>query len=194
MAEPRNRDPNAPQNPPNSIVNPEVRRTALRTYLLPIVALFVVIGLALLYWSIRPPITERAANQIERDPNVEGTAGERSRGDDTAGGHEPQPAPDSTREELERRMGRPITDLGGVLGGSALGDAGRRVELSGVIVERVESATSFWVRDEDVRVRVVAPAAAAETVSAGQRVQIIGVVERTGETPHIRASSVSAAK
>ena len=194
----RNPDPNAPQNPPNSVVNRDVRRTALRTYLGPIIALFAIVGLVLLYWASRPPAVERAANDVERDdPNVEGTAGERNPGGATSsgvdaqpGGHEPQRTPESTREEVEHRGGDTVTELGELLDEGARGEVGRRVEISDVDVERVESPTSFWVKDGNARVQVVAPTAGVE-VRQGQQVHITGVAERSGNTLRIRASKVT---
>lgn len=193
MAEysPRNPDPNAPQNPPNSVVNREVRSTALRTYLLPLVALFAVIGLTLLYWSSRPPATERAANLPDReDANVAGTAGERNADENSPGGHEPQRTPDSTREEVEHRAGQTVTELGALLEESAHGEIGRRVEVADVDVDQVDSPTSFWVKDGNARVHVVAPAASIE-VRPGQQVDVTGVAERSGNSLRIRASRVT---
>jgi hypothetical protein len=193
MAEysPQNPDPNAPQNPPNSVVNRDVRRTALRTYLLPIVALFAVIGLTLLYWSSRPPATERAANLPDReDANVAGTAGERNPDENSPGGHEPQRTPDSAREEVEHRGGHTVTELGDLLEENAHGEIGRRVEVADVDVDQVDSPTSFWVKDGNARVHVVAPAAGTE-VRPGQQVDVVGVAERSGTTLRIRASRVT---
>jgi hypothetical protein len=193
MAEysPRHPDPNAPQNPPNSVVNRDVRRTALRTYLLPIIALFVVVGLTLVYWASRPPAVEREANLPPReDANVAGTAGERNPDETSPGGHEPQPAPESTSDELEHRGGRVLTELGALLEENAHGDVGRRVEIADVDVDQVDGPTSFWVKDGNARVHVVAPSAGFE-VRPGQQVNISGVAERSGDVLRIRASKVS---
>jgi hypothetical protein len=193
MAEysPRDPDPNAPQNPPQSVANRDVRRTALRTYLLPIVGLFLVIGLALLYWASRPPVSERAANQPSReDPNVAGTAGERNPDDNSPGGHEPQRTPDSTADEIQHRGGHAVTELGALLEENAHGEIGRRVEIQDVDVEQVDSPTSFWVRDGNARVQVIAPSAGAQ-VRQGQQVNLTGVAERSGNVLRIRASKVS---
>jgi hypothetical protein len=193
MAEysPRNPDPNAPQNPPQSVANRGVRRRALRTYLLPLVALFVLIGLALLYWIPRGPVDERTAGQVAQgDANVAGTAGERNPDPDSPGGSDPQPVPNSTRDELEQRGGHVVTELGALLDERAMADAGRRVEISDVDVEEVESPTSFWVKDGNARVQVIAPASSAK-VQTGQQVNIVGVAERDGKTLRIRASRIS---
>ena len=178
----RHRDPNAPKNPPNSVVNPRVRRTALWLYLGPIVALFVLAGLAWLYWNSRPaPGGEQVA---EREvPRAEGTAG-----NTTPGGFDPQPAPESTREEIEHRGGAAMTELG-----AALDDpnaVGRRIEVTEVDVEQVDRPGLFWVRDGRIRVAVAAPANSPE-VRVGQRVNITGVVERRDGAPRIRATRVS---
>lgn len=186
MDETRDRDANAPQNPPNSVVNKDVRRTALRTYLLPLIVFFAVIGAALLYWATRPPQQQVGrANDPDRDiPRAEGTAG-----NTTPGGHEPQPTPDSTRGEVEHRGGNAVTELGELLDERARGEVGRRVEVSDVEVERVDGPTSFWVKDGNARVQVVTAKSGAD-VRVGQHVNITGVAERSGETLRIRASKV----
>lgn len=183
MAQPdRNRSPNPLENPPDSVVNPRVRRTALWLYVGPIVAFFVLAGIALFYWSTRP---ERSAEQAaEREvPRAEGTAGST-----TPGGFEPQPAPRSTRDEIENRGGAVLTELGAAL--DEPGAVGRRIEVSEVEVERVDGPRLFWVRDGNVRVAVTAPANSPE-LRAGQRADIIGVVERRDGARHIRATRVS---
>ena len=61
MAEPRNdwgrperyEDTVDPRNPPNSVINPHVRTTAFWAYLGPILAMFIIIGIALIYWMTR---------------------------------------------------------------------------------------------------------------------------------------------
>jgi hypothetical protein len=186
MAEYRNHDPNAPQNPPNSVVNRDVRRTALRTYLGPLVVLFAFVGIALLYWATRPPQPGPEADRMERDvPRAQGTAG-----NTTPGGHEPQPAPDSTRHEITQRGGHVVSELGDLLDEKARADVGRRVEIADVDVESVESPTTFWVKDGNARVQVVAAEGVAD-VRAGQQVHITGIAERAGDTLRIRASKVS---
>ena len=193
MAEysPRNPDPNAPQNPPNSVVNRDVRRTALRTYLFPILAFCAVVGLTLLYWAGRPPANEREANLPDRgDPNVAGTAGERNPDDNSPGGHNPDPKPGSTADELEFRGVRVVTELGELVDEKAHVEAGRRVEIEDVDVDQVDSPTSFWVRDGNARVNVVAPSTGAD-VRPGQQVTISGVAQRQGDVLRIRASKVS---
>jgi hypothetical protein len=173
------------------VVNRDVRRTALRTYLGPIVGLFVLVGLTLLYWASRPPATERAANQPDRDdPNVSGTAGERNPDENSPGGFDPQRTPDSTREEIEHRGGAAVTELGDLLDEKARGEVGRPVEISDVDVELVESPTSFWVKDGNARVQVIAPSAATP-VRQGQQVNITGVAERSGDSLRIRASRIA---
>ena len=193
MAEysPRNPDPNAPQNPPQSVVNRGVRRTALRTYMLPLVAFFVVVGLTLFYWAARPPANEREANLPEpRDSNVAGTAGERNPDPDSPGGHNPDRTPGSTADELQHRGVRLVTELGELLDDKSQVEIGRRVEVSDVDVDQVDGPTTFWIKDGNARVQVVAPSAGME-VRPGQQVNVSGVAERDGKTIRIRASKVT---
>ena len=94
-------DTHDPKNPPNSVVNADVARMAFWSYLGPVVALFVIVGVALIYWTSRG-----SATRDLREPetgNPVGTAGERSPGLGTPGGHNPEPRPRSTNDELRSR-------------------------------------------------------------------------------------------
>lgn len=197
--QPRDRDPNAPQHPPRSVLNRGVRRRALLTYLPPIVLFFVGAAVLLAYWaSVRP---ETGRDVARGEPRAEGTAGdaadqpgtegERGRTGDTPGGHNPDPRPAGPREEAERRGGAIITELGEILEHDASGTLGRGVAVSDVDVERVESPTLFWIRDGNARIAVAAPTG-SPTVRAGQSVNVSGVVERAGGAVRIRASRVEA--
>lgn len=188
MAEYHDPARHAPENPPNSVVNPTVRRTALRTYLGPIAVFFAVIGVALVYWANRPagapPEDDRSA--LEQPAGTAGAAPERA---DTPGGHDPQPRPETTREEIAHRGGQALTELGAVIENGGRGEIGRRVEVHDVEVERIESPTLVWVRDGNARVAVVMPA--GRNVVTGDQIDIVGVVERAGDSARIRASRVA---
>lgn len=106
---------------------------------------------------------------------------------------EPQPTPGSARDEIQSRAGATITELGGVLEHDSRTVDGRRVEVHGVDVERVESPTIFWIRDGNARVAVVT-APGASSVQAGQTVNVTGVVERAGASVRIRASRIEQSK
>jgi hypothetical protein len=184
MAEPqRTRGPHAPVNPPSSVVNRGVRRTALRTYLGTIILFFVGVGVALVYWATRQP---RPVDDVSREiPRAEGTAGER-----TDGGRNPDPKPASPRDEVEYRAGSVITRVDQIFEDGGRDTVGRRVELETVKVERVESPTLFWIDAEGRRLAIVG---AHSDVQAGQTVKIVGAVERFGDALRIRASRVEAA-
>jgi hypothetical protein len=68
---------------------------------------------------------------------------------------------------------------------------GRRVEIKGVTIERVESPALFWVRDGNARVPVIAPPSGAQ-VKAGESVDLTGTVQRVGTELRIRATRVEA--
>lgn len=196
MAETRdNRDPQyeettAPQNPPNSMVNPVARTTWLGSSvgILAIVFVIVVAGFG---WVL----VQRELGKGGRTPNSEtiGTSGVRDNG---PGGFDPAPEPRSTRDELEfRGVGdRPqgptglnaddITDAGAVKNASA----GSRVRLMNVAVERADGDT-FWIRAGDATLAVITPGG-TPTVRAGQQVNVTGTIEATGETRRIRASRI----
>lgn len=101
MAEPRSdwsrteRDETVdPRNPPNSVVNSAVRTTALWAYLGPIVGLFVIVAIVLLYWMAR---------DSRPDDETLGSEPVGTAGTVTPGGREPAPHPKNTQEELKRR-------------------------------------------------------------------------------------------
>ena len=184
-----------PENPPNSVLNPEVRRTAVWTYLGIIAAVFVLAGGALLYWMAADPEGRPSGSE----PSAIGTSGEQMPREDTPGGFDPQPGFDETTDELEHRgggadslgttpgVGDPVSDLS-VFGDESASLAGRRAELDDVEVERSEGGT-FVVHEGGDRVTVVAPGN-SPTVRAGQRVNIVGVVEQDGGQTRIRASRI----
>lgn len=181
----RNPDPNAPQNPPRSVLNEGVRRSALWTYLTPLVLFFAGVALILAYWGTSPP----RRDDVD-EPGVEGTTGtaREPRGQDTPGGHDPNPAITKPEGEVEWRGGRVMSKLGEVFENNGRDSIGRRVEILDVEVERAESPTLFWIRDGNVRIAVAAPTGTA--VRAGRSVNVIGAVERSGADIRIRASKV----
>jgi hypothetical protein len=83
-----------PKNPPNSVLQPEVRKAAFWAYIGPLLIIVVVLGIALLYWSTRD-------NDRTTEPTV-GTSGENP----GQGGSNPDRTPDSTKDESEYRGGR----------------------------------------------------------------------------------------
>jgi hypothetical protein len=87
-----------PSNPPNVLLREESRNRALMSYLLPIIILFVIIGLGLIYWSTRSGVNDT------RDDSTIGTTGER-----TPGGSDPRPGFSNTQDELDFR-GAPPSD------------------------------------------------------------------------------------
>jgi hypothetical protein len=104
MAEPQNdwraqsRDElHDPSNPPNALLRKETRSRALMSYVLPIVILFVIVGLGLIYWATRGPVADD-----ERDESPIGTSGEPA-----PGAADPQPRFDDTTDELEFRGASP---------------------------------------------------------------------------------------
>ena len=181
MAEsPRNPDPNAPQNPPASVVNKRVRRSALWTYLAPLVVFFAGVAVVLIYWGTSPPAPSPAPGRDAAAPRTEGTTG----------GQNPDVKPSTTKDEIDDRAGRNLSELGEVFDDNSRDVIGRRIVVHDVDVESVESPTLFWVRDGNVRVAVAAPSGGA-AVQAGQTVNIIGAVERSGDSVRIRASRVT---
>lgn len=178
-----------PHNPPNALLRPETRSRALMSYLAPVVVLFVVVGIALIYWANRGPVS--VADE-DREENAVGTVGR-----DAPGGTDPAPEFGGTRDEIRYRSGdnaagdRP--DAGGseaVMDVAAVSStaAGQRVRLQDIEVDAVDGST-LWIGGEKGRVAVVVPA--GTSVSAGDRIDVIGTTEVSDQgTARIRASEV----
>jgi hypothetical protein len=178
---------NDPKNPPQSVLRPEARRAALLSYLGPVVALFAIVGIALIYWSNRGPV--RPDERRERD--AVGTVGA-----------DPSPRFRTTEDELQYRGtsdgGRaasqgiepsdPLTTLDSV---RTIGAAGRRVEIESAEVASVDG-NLLWVTSDAARIAVLAPEGAAP-VKAGAHVRIAGTTEldQRGDI-RIRASRMDA--
>ena len=185
-----------PKNPPNSVINPSVRSTALRSYLGPLVVFFLIVGIGLLYWANRPPLVTGA-----QDGQLIGTSGdandridaigERGNRDDTPGGTNPEPRPDSTAAEIESRAGKPdppdfpgvrqdmdLTGLGR-LEGEPKDLVGRRIDLRNVEVVNARGASQFWVQEGNNKAEVTAPRN-GPAVKSGSKVNLSGVVEEDG--------------
>jgi uncharacterized protein YdeI (BOF family) len=154
----------APQNPPNSVARPAVRRATLATVLGGIIIAVMLAAGAFVYVTA----IDRGDGADVTDPSAVGTSGERMPREGTPGGFDPAPSLDGTRDELEYR-----------------GGAANSVSLEGVEVELADGAT-FWVRDGDTSVQVTAPGG-MPTVRPGQRVDITGTTDRDG---NIRASRI----
>ena len=154
----------APQNPPNSVVRPAVRRATLGTFLGGIIVVFVIAAGAFVYWTA----IDRVDDRQRADPSAVGTSGERMPREGAPGGFDPDPSFDSTRDELEFRGGLSNT-----------------VKLEGVRVELADGDT-FWVQDGDRSIMVTAPGG-MPTVRTGQRVDVTGTRDASGR---IRASRI----
>ena len=174
----RYEDTRDPRNPPNSVANPGVRRTALRAYLWPLIALFVVAGIALIYWANRGPVYNDPRDGVGTT-GVD-AVGERGNDPNTPGGFSADPRQKSTEDELEFR------------GAGNSGTAGDRFELNDVRVVGVrDGGRTFWVEDDGQQVEIAAPEN-APAVKAGATVSITGVRESNGQGgTRVRASRVS---
>ena len=84
-----------PKNPPNSVLGPRVRSAALHLFIGSLVAFFLLVGVALLFWTVANP---RPAATQQRE-SVGGPSGYYS----TEGGHNPDPRPGNTQDELKFR-------------------------------------------------------------------------------------------
>jgi uncharacterized protein YdeI (BOF family) len=168
------------------MVKPSTRRAALISYLGPVVVLFVVVGLGLIYWANRTPMAQTPA---PIDGGI-GTTGSEIGG----GGAEPDLG--GTRDEIEYRGD--TEKVPGAAGGSgdvvatvraaSAASAGQRVALRNVEVAEVRSDV-LWVHDGDNRIAVTIPEGAA-TIPANSRVDVDGTTETHTQGVRVRASRV----
>jgi hypothetical protein len=181
-----------PKNPPNSVLDPQARRATVTTFLGGIVVFFLIVGAALVYWnaSTRRIDPDPGLRDAERGGEV-GTGGDR---DDSPGGFDPAPRPDSPQDELDDRGNigapspRPFTELSALLEDKPGTTVGRRVDLNDVDVASAEPGR-FWIHDGNTRVEVVAPD--VRSVRAGQSVDLTGTIESDGaDGIRIRAERV----
>jgi len=157
-----------PRNPPRVLLKPDSRRAALWSYLGPVIALFVIVGVALVYWVNRTPATGDART----DGAAIGTVGR-----DSPGGGDPQPSFDSTADELKYR-GWPGADgktIRSIEDARKANAASQRVTLADVTVEKVDGPLT-WVRHGDDRIAVLGDA--APQVKSGDVVSVTGMTER----------------
>ena len=200
---PRYEDTEAPQNPPNSVLQSSARSGALTVYVGGIVALFVIVGAALF---IRSATSHLGDTEIEQPADVAvGTSGQPTAEQPGLGGFNPQPDHDDTRGEIEFRGelspapgpsgpapadAQALNELGS-LRGSPASVVGRTIDVRDLNVERPIENQTLWVRDGDARVEVVVPAGTGE-VRVDQRVSVRGVVEADGKGGvRIRATAVN---
>ena len=182
--DPQYEETTAPQNPPNSMVRPSARRGWLASSLGTVVLICVVIAAVFTWVMVQRSLGSGPLHRS--DPKAIGTAGTqdgRIRDENSPGGFNPTPRPDSTADELELRGSNPTT-----IAKLSEASTGPRVNLSDV---RVESAAAdmFTVRDGDATATVVVPGG-TPTVRAGQRVNVSGTIETAGDKPRIRASRI----
>jgi hypothetical protein len=198
-----------PKNPPNSVLNRGVRRTAIRSYLGPLVVFFLVVGIGLIYWANRPPLV--SGDQDGSQIGTSGTPddrldaiGERGNRDDTPGGFNPDPRPNDTRSEVEYRSGnpdqpafpgtRPELDVKSLdkLEGEPKDLVGRRIDLRNVEVVDARGASQFWIQEGHNKVEVTAPRN-GPAMKSGSKVNVSGVVEEDGRGGvRVRAERVEA--
>jgi hypothetical protein len=163
-----------PHNPPNVMLRRETRRAALMSYLGPLVVLFVVVGIALVYWANREPV-QQADTEVDREIATTGS---------TEGGGDPQPDFDDTREEIDSRgsLGENPSatrnDPGDVIASvkeAAAAPPGRTVSLKNIEVENVQNDLA-WIHDGNNRLAVTVPENASR-ITEGGHVDIDGVTE-----------------
>jgi hypothetical protein len=165
--DPNYRETVEPQNPPNAVLNSKVGMATWALFMGSAVAVFAIF--AWVYLALGGPQTETGAG--ERD--AVGTVGERSPGtEQQPGGGSADPRFDGPRDEIKYRGG----------------DLARRIELKDVNVESVANGT-FQVRDGRTRTVVVAPSGSAMP-RPGQRVDIVGTIEGSGEGARIRTERI----
>ena len=164
-------DLNKRADPPYAVIRPEARRVALVSYLGPVIVLFAIVGIALIYWVNRGPV--ESSDRTDRD--TIGTFGR------DAGGGTAEPDFGSTRDEIRFRGGsdpadrtsNAVTTVAQVLRMDA--SRSQPVALAGVRVDRT-AGDVVWVSDGDGRLAVVRPAGTT-VPHPNDRVDVAGVSE-----------------
>jgi uncharacterized protein YdeI (BOF family) len=171
----------APQNPPNSMIRPRARTGWLASSLGTLIAVFLIVAAVFIWVTIERSLGRGSEAVADRD--TAGTSGVR---DNSPGGFSADPTPGSTEDELKFRgaTADSLTKMSDVKNGTA----GQRVELHNVSVERTDGDT-FWIRDDDVTVAVVAPGG-SPTVKAGQKINVTGTIEGNADSTRVRASRI----
>src|SRR5262245_16685015 len=181
-ADPHYEDTEAPQNPPNSLLRPSVRREWLASSLGIVVMIFLAIAAALVWVIVERRLGGGPLHTSDPQETV-GTTGQRYL-DPSPGGFNPVPRPRSTEDELKFRGGSGIRSLEAM----RYAAEGSRVSLDGVIVDRADGG-AFVIREGDTTALVVT-AGGMPTVRSGQRVNVNGIVEGIGPGMRIRASRI----
>jgi hypothetical protein len=91
----RDKDTYDSKNPPNSLVRPRAHSTVLWAFVASVVGFLVLVAVAWVFWTVAHP---RPSVLVERERSV-GSSG----GYFVEGGHDPNPRPGSTRDELRFR-------------------------------------------------------------------------------------------
>jgi hypothetical protein len=180
---------NDPKNPPQSVLKPEVRRAALMSYLGPVVALFAVVGIVLIYWSNRGPVS----SDVQRQRDAVGTIGS------SPGGTDRTPRFRTTDDELRYRgadkSGRAETGRVDPTAEPKLDSvrsieaAGRRVEIDNAEVVSMDGSV-MWIIDGDTRIAVLVPEG-GKPMKSGARVRVTGTTEIDPQgNLRIRASGI----
>jgi hypothetical protein len=89
-------DTHDPKHPRNTVLATHARSAALRWFVGSLVAFFLLVGVALVFWNAANP---RPSTREVREDVIGGTSGYYS----TEGGHDPIRQPRSTRDELKFR-------------------------------------------------------------------------------------------
>lgn len=159
-------------DPPYAVVRPAARRIALLSYLGPVIVLFAVVGIALIYWVNRGAVAPNG----QRDRDAVGTFGR-------DGGGTADPDFDSTRDEIRYRGGKDSADQASGATATTIAQALRldasraqSVALSGVRVAGTEGDV-VWVTDGERRVAVVRPPG-ADLPRTNDRIDVAGMSER----------------
>ena len=97
--DPQYEETTAPQNPPNSILEPRARTGWLASSLGTLVIVFVIVAAVFTWVFVRRELGKDA--HVAPGPQIIGTSGEGKA--TTPGGFNPAPEPSSTRDELKYR-------------------------------------------------------------------------------------------
>lgn len=165
----------APQNPPNSVLRPEVRTAAWWLYVAPLIIICAVVGVAMMYWAGGRGSTPGQLDDVAATTGV----------DATPGGRSADRVPGSTGDELRYRGA-------GERSGGALSPlvAGQNVRLENMRVAKVD-ANMIWVEYGGTTIAVTAAPDDTRDLREGMLVDVTGQVERdSANNARIRATRI----
>jgi len=181
---------NDPSNPPDAFFRPDSRRSGRRSLVTLVVVAAAIVSVALVFYVSN----RRHSTPEEPERQAVGTVGLKP------GGFEPRPEFSGPRDEIAFRGAGDKTNDSAANDLSALTSIDRvlasdrsrthKVSLTSVEVERVDG-NDVWLKDGGKQIVATVPGGTA-TPRPGDRVNVTGSTERSGDSVRIHADAIRA--